>query len=165
MTSTEMNPNRSRLEDRLADYAVKGVDAINDRLCEIEGEWTAGRMVKATTGLAIVVGFALTAMLDPIWMLLPAIAGAFLLQYLFFRQSPLTDIFHGLGFRSGHDIDAERLALRTLRGDFRHLPTVAEVEDRDAVTRMESEGGPAVELEEPRLAPREAAAQISAVAG
>jgi len=166
MTRTDLPRVQCRdvLQDRLADCAERGVCAINDRLGEMEAEWTAGRMVKATTGLAIVIGFALAALLDPLWLLLPAVAGAFLLQYFFFRQSPLTCLFHSLGFRSGKDLEEERLSLRALRGDFRDLPTVAHVEDKDAVSRMEDEGGPVSEESEERFAPREVAVLISAVA-
>jgi hypothetical protein len=46
------------------------------------------------------------------------------------------------------DIERERMALRALRGDFRDLPTVHEIEDRHALLRMEAEGGPAVERDD-----------------
>lgn len=43
------------------------------------------------------------------------------------------------------DVERERIALRALRGDFQHLPTIHEIEDRHALLRLEGEGGPAVE--------------------
>ena len=134
-------PPATALQDRLAACAAEGPDAIDARLEQLEGEWTAGRMVKATLGVAILAGFALATLHDPYWLILPAIAGGFLLQYVFFRGGVLAKAFCGLGFRGGKEIDDERFALRTLRGDFRNLPTVHEVEDKDSVCRFEDEGG------------------------
>ena len=50
-----------------------------------------------------------------------------------------------MGFRSGSEIDHERLALKVLRGDFRHLPTVQESENKDDIARLEGEGGIALD--------------------
>jgi len=152
------------LQDRIARYAEEGVDAINVRLSLIESEWSAGRLVKAVTGIAIVSGLALSALHDPLWLLLPAVAGAFLLQYVFFRCSILAEFFQKTGWRAGYVIDEEKLALRALRGDFRNLPTVDQVEDRDAVCRLQNEGGPARDDDEDRYGPKEIAVLIAAVA-
>jgi hypothetical protein len=148
------------LEDRVALLAAAGTEAINDRIAQLECEWPCGRMVKGTLGAAIVIGFALAAAHDPYWVLVPLTAGAFLVQYLFFPQSLLTDLFKAMGFRCGSTIDEERLMLRALRGDFKHLPTLHEVTDKNAVSRMEDDGGPAYDPDdgEYRYAPREAAA-------
>lgn len=149
-----------RLRERIQAVAAEGPEAVERRLGELAREWTAGRMVKATTGLLLVAGLALTSFANPWWLLLVVIAGAVLLQYWFFPRSWLAAVFERVGFRPGSVIDDERLALRVLRGDFRHLPTLRQIEDRDAVTRMEGEGGPAVEPEEEKLDPKEAAELI-----
>jgi len=142
----------------MTEIAERGPLAVNQRLTELEREWTAGRMVKATTGLMLVVGIACGGFLHPYWLLLTALAGAVLMQYLFFRRSSLGQLFHWSGFRSGADIEDERLALRVLRGDFRDLPSMRQIEDRDAVTRMEGEGGIAVDDDEyePKYDPKQA---------
>lgn len=115
------------LHDRLAACAAEGHAAIDARIEQLAGEWTAGRMVKATLGVVILAGFALAALLDPYWLILPAVAGVMLLQYVFWRGSVLAKLFCQLGYRGSTEIDEERFALRTLRGDFRNLPTVHEV--------------------------------------
>src|SRR5437016_598430 len=76
-------PKPDTLEQRLACLADAGPQAIEDRLAELDREWTAGRMTKATIGVMLVVGLALTALLNPWWLILPAVGGVFLLQYLF----------------------------------------------------------------------------------
>lgn len=146
------------LQDRLALCADAGIEAISERLDVLEREWPAGRMVKVTHGLAIVAGFLLAAYVNPLWLILPVASGAFLLQYCFFRRSVLGEIYQNLGFRSGAAIDEERLMLRALRGDFSALPTVHQVEDKDAIHRMEDEGGPAIETDDDRYDSREVAA-------
>jgi len=164
MTSTTLPLSKPALtlQDRVACCAAEGAEAINDRLNTLEAEWTAGRMAKATLGVVIFAGFALATLHDPLWMILPAVAGALLLQYVFWRGGLLTEFFCKLGFRSSTAIDEERYALRTLRGDFRNLPTVYEVEDPQSVCRFEDEGGPAVERDERLFAPQEAATLILA---
>jgi hypothetical protein len=145
------------LEQRLACLADAGPQAIEDRLNELEREWTAGRMTKATIGVLLVIGFALTAFLNPWWLILPAVGGVFLLQYLFSRTSWLGKLFHKMGFRTGFEVDQEKIALKVLRGDFRHLPTVHDIESREDISRLEGEGGIAVDPDESKVDPKDAA--------
>ena len=161
--TTELRPTCQSYQSlcvRLTQIADQGPAAVDKRLAELESEWTSGRMVKATTGVLLAAGLALTAWVSPWWLILVAVTGVGLLQYLFWPRSWLGGLYWHCGFRSGSDIEDERIALRVLRGDFRHLPTISHVEDRDAVTRMEGEGGPACEVEDDKLDAREAAALI-----
>lgn len=153
-------PSEKDLPDRLAKIAANGPTAIGHRLEELDNEWTTGRAVKASTGLCLVAGFALAAFLSPWWLVLPAAAGVALVHYLFFRRSWLAELFSAAGLRTGAEIEDERIALRVLRGDFQHLPTVFQVEDRDAVCRMEGEGGACVGEECEKIEPKVAAALI-----
>ena len=148
------------LEKRLAGIADAGPQAITDRLAQLEREWSAGRMTKATIGVLIVVGLGLTALAGPWWLVLPAISGFFLLQYVFSRQSWLGATFREMGFRSGADIDQEKFALRALRGDFKHLPTVHEIESKDDIARLEGEGGITIEPEEAKPDTRDVVKEV-----
>jgi hypothetical protein len=145
------------LEQRLACLADAGPQAIEDRLAELDREWTAGRVTKAVIGVMIVVGFALTALLGPWWLILPAVGGVFLLQYLFTRSSWLGKVFHEMGFRTGFEVDQEKMALKVLRGDFRHLPTIHDIESKDDISRLEGEGGIALDPDESKVDPADAA--------
>jgi hypothetical protein len=144
------------LEQRLACLADAGPQAIEDRLAELDREWTAGRMTKAAMGVVIVCGLALAA-LNPWWLILPAAGGLLLLSYLFGRTSWLGITFHKMGFRTGFEVDQEKMALKVLRGDFRHLPTLHDIESRDDITRLEGEGGIALDPEEAKVDPLDAA--------
>lgn len=136
------------LEQRLACLADAGPQAITDRLNEIDKEWSAGRVAKVTIGLTIVVGLALTALAGPWWLILPAFGALFLLQYLFNRVSWLGAMYREIGFRSGAEIDHEKFALKALRGDFHQLPTVHHIENKEDISRLEGEGGIALDPED-----------------
>lgn len=151
---------QSTLEERLACLADAGPQAITDRLGQLDREWSAGRMTKAVIGVMIVAGLALTAFLNPWWLLLPAVGGLFLLQYLFSRQSWLGATFREMGFRSSTDIDQEKFALRALRGDFKNLPTVHEIESQDDISRLEGEGGIAFDPDEAKTDVRDAVKSV-----
>jgi len=150
----------TRLEESLAGVAEAGHGALENRLRELDNEWSVGRMVKSTTGVLILGGLALTFLVHPWFALTVAVGGILMAQSLFARHNWLGDLFHAVGFRTSCEIDHERTALKALRGDFRHLPTMHEIEDRDAISRFEDEGGPAFEPEQPRVAPREAVHEV-----
>jgi len=153
-------PRQATLEQRLACLADAGPAALQDRLAVIDREWSAGRMTKATLGVTMLVGFALTALLSPYWLILPALGAVFLLQYLFDRTSWLGKLFQAIGYRSGAEIDQEKFALRTLRGDFRSLPTFHDIESADDISRLEGEGGIAIEVEAAKLDPKAAVREV-----
>lgn len=152
------------LEQRLACLADAGPEAISERLTQIKREWSAGRATKAAIGLIITAGLGLTALVGPWGLILPAIGALFLLQYLFMRRSLLGAAFCGMGFRSGADIDIEKYALMTLRGDFRNLPTVYEIVSKDDISRLEGEGGIVVDVEDEPPDAQTAAAEVAQAA-
>ena len=159
-TSTGRCSGKMTLEARLACLADAGSQAITDRIGALDREWSAGRMTKVTIGALLVVGLALTALLNPWWLVLPAFGGLFLLQYVFSRTSWLGATYRELGFRSGSDIDQEKFALRALRGDFKNLPTLQEIESKDDISRLEGEGGIAVDPDETKRDPRDAVKEV-----
>lgn len=136
------------LEKRLACLADAGPAAITERLNHIDSEWSAGRITKAVIGVAIIVGMVLAASLNWWWLIMPSIGGLLLLQYLFGRTSWLGLLFQRLGFHSGEELDREKMALKAIRGDFRHLPTVLEIENKEDISRLEGEGGIVLDMED-----------------
>jgi len=147
----EKNCTQVDLECRLKAVIDGGKVAINERIEELYVEWTAGRAAKVTTGMLVVLGLVMGFTISPWWFLMPIVSGAFLFQYIFSSTSILSTLFRQLGFRYGSEIEEELIALRILRGDFASLANVHTIEDREAVSRMEDEGGPApIEHDEPR---------------
>ncbi|MBX9678469.1 MAG: hypothetical protein K2X38_06870 [Gemmataceae bacterium] len=152
---------KDALACRLKCVIDAGPEAISKRLDQLDSEWSVGRVVKAGVGVSVLSGIALGILVHPSWFALAAIPGLFLAQYMFTRRSILGDMLHGMGMRSGAEIDAERVALRALRGDFQGLPTIVHVEDRDALSRMEDEGGPAVEPQSHKVDAHQAARELA----
>jgi len=143
---------KNTLEARLACLADAGRQAITERLEEIEREWSAGRATKATIGVVVIAGLALAGLTgNAWWLLLPSTGGLLLLQYVFTRSSWLGATFREMGLRSGADIDEEKFALKALRGDFRGLPTIHEIENQDDIMRLEGEGGISLDSEESKV--------------
>ena len=156
--STE--PNHNTLEHRLLEVIDAGPQAIEARLEELDREWTVGRVIKAAAGVLILGGLLLTYFLGWPWLAVPAVGALCLLQYLFAPVSPLGGLCAYCGFRSGGKIEQERLALRTLRGDFQHLPSVHQVEDKEAISRLEDEGGIVVEMEASKVDAEQAIKEV-----
>jgi len=153
-------PRLAEFKDHLARIAEGGPTAISERLDQLDREWTAGRLAMAAAGGSIVAGSLLAAFVNPWFAVIPTVGGLLLSQTLFTRRNWLSQIFSGMGYRSGEEIGEERFALKVLRGDFKNLPTVHDIEDRDAITRLEGEGGMVVEPDTSKLDSREAVQQV-----
>jgi len=143
--------SKEPLDAYLARLAEAGPEAIRERLHEIDNEWSIGRATKAAAGVLVLGSLAASATRSRLWALIPLAAGCCLTQYFFSRRSWLEHLFHHAGFRGRAEIEQERLALRALRGDFKCLPTVHDIEDPEAISRLEGEGGIATEPEETKL--------------
>jgi hypothetical protein len=150
----------ARLEARLRRVLESGPDAFTERICQLDREWTVGRAVKVTTAVLILAGLALGVLVNHWWLVLAAVGGLALMQYLFARWSFVGELFHQFGLRTGGEIDQEKTALKALRGDFQALPTVHQVEDPDAIARLEGEGGIVAEPDESKVAPDVAVKEV-----
>jgi len=155
---TERRPQEA-LHDYLARLAEAGPDCIAERLKELDCEWSIGRATKAAAGVLVLGSLAASFRRSRLLTLVPLVAGCCLTQYLFSHKSWLEALFHEVGLRTRAEIEAERMALRTLRGDFRALPTVHDIEDPEDISRLEGEGGIALEPEERTKIPAHAAVQ------
>lgn len=158
--SNMSDAERHSLERRLASLADAGAAAIEDRLVKIDREWTVGRCTKVTLGGLIVLGMVLAATVGVWWLILPGVAAVLLLQYFFTHMSWLAILFHNMGFRCGSEVEHEKIALKVLRGDFRTVPTMHDVENRDDISRLEGEGGLVLEPDTTKVDPVEAARQV-----
>jgi hypothetical protein len=125
----------------IANTVYAGPSAIDERLVKLDREWTIGRAIKVTAALCMLIGLGLALFVNMWWLLLPIGFSVLLLQYTVSRDSMLTALFHKLGLRSSTTIQHERTTLKALRGDFRHLPTAYDKDDKDALERLEGEGG------------------------
>ena len=114
---------RRETEERVARIAAAGREAIDRRLAELDREWDIERTLEANAATASLVGLTLGATVDKKWFIFPAVVAGFLLQHAVQGWCPPMPVFRRLGVRTQSEIDQERYALKSLRGDFRNLPT------------------------------------------
>lgn len=119
------------LSARIRHYAERltsadGQEAITARIGKLEQETDVERALEvsaATLGLA---GTLLAAAHHRRWLWLAGIVTAFLLQHRLQGWCPPIAVFRRLGARTRAEIDAERYALKLLRGDFGDPPASEE---------------------------------------
>jgi hypothetical protein len=118
---------------RVAFHAAGGPRSIEQRLNELDGRYdidgTVIRTVAVVGALGLVVGMARSRA----WLLLPTAA---LLLIMAESLRPMALWLKRCGLRTHDDTRAERLALKTLRGDFRHLPGLTEGRDTETVKHI-----------------------------
>jgi hypothetical protein len=110
-------------------YYAARKDEIGRRLRELDAEWDIERALAANAAALGFIGTALGVMRGRKWLVLPLAATGFLLQHALERWCPPVPLLRRLGFRTGHEIDEERQALKALRGDF---DTVSKASDAPA---------------------------------
>lgn len=113
---------RRQTEARVARCADAGIEAIERRLAELDREWDIERLLETNAATASLIGLALGAKVHRNWFFLPAAVAGFLLQHAIQGWCPPLPVFRRLGFRTASEIDHERYALKSLRGDFIDLP-------------------------------------------
>lgn len=121
-TAEEINAAiRRETEDRVAQCAAAGPQAIAQRLAELDREWDTERTLEANASTLSLIGLALGATVDRRWFLLPAAVTGFLLQHALQGWCPPLPVIRRLGFRTQSEIEYERYALKVLRGDFKEI--------------------------------------------
>jgi hypothetical protein len=117
-TAEEVNRRiRKETEERVRYYANNpaGIDA---RLRQLDEEWDIERVLETNASALAFTGVVLAASRDSRWLALPALVTAFLFQHAVQGWCPPVPIFRRLGYRTAHEIEEERYALKALRGDF-----------------------------------------------
>lgn len=105
----------------IASYAHKSDKAIEKRLAELDKEWDAQRVLQTNASILAGTGLALGVFVDRKWLALPAMVAPFLLQNAIQGWCPPLPVIRKMGVRTQREIDAERYALKALRGDFEHV--------------------------------------------
>lgn len=112
-----------QITENVMRHARGGRDAISRRLEDLDREWDIERAIEANAASVALVGFGLGALVNRRFMALPALVAGFLLQHALQGWCPPVPLLRKLGFRTTHEIDHERYALKALRGDFRDITT------------------------------------------
>jgi hypothetical protein len=150
-----------RIRESLEQHVEAHPEIVERRLAELDREWDTDRAMEATYSAAFLTGVGLSC-LNSRWRVLSIAAAASLLSHALFGWDPLLPLYRRWRFRTSTEIDYERYALKTVRGDFRHLTHFASQDDLDAIARLEGEGGPAYDTSNgsSAAAPHEALAAV-----
>jgi hypothetical protein len=124
---------RRELEARVYYYAQRP-EEIDARLDELDREWDVERLLETNAGALALLGLTLGS-IHRKWVLLSALAGAFVLQYGVQGWSPPVSVFRRLGIRTAAEICHERFALKALRGDFNDVNREGEQSAEDRARR------------------------------
>lgn len=127
-TAEDINERIRRQTDETVSACVsRGTTDIDRRLRELDEEWDIERTLEANAATLSLIGLGLGEFVDRKWFLFPAIVCGFLLQHAIQGWCPPVPVFRRLGVRTSFEIEQERYALKSLRGDFQGLPSVGDV--------------------------------------
>ncbi|RKI64863.1 DUF2892 domain-containing protein [Corallococcus sp. AB049A] len=113
--------NRERDQEiarRVAHYSGQPEANITRRLEELEREWDMERALEVNASSLALLSLVLGVTVNRKWLLLTGVVGSFLLQHGLQGWCPPLPLLRRLGLRTRGEIDTEKAALKTLRGDF-----------------------------------------------
>lgn len=96
-------------------------DQIDRRLRELDEEWDVERLLQLNSSALSLLGLGLGLTRSRRWLLLPLAVQGFFLQHGLEGWCPPLPIFRKLGIRMQAEIEAERYALKAMRGDFANI--------------------------------------------
>src|SRR5687767_5578638 len=109
--------NRADIERRVR-YFAGHPERIGQRLRELDREWDIERTLETNAATLALTGVVLGTTRDHRWLYLSGAVAAFLLQHALQGWCPPVPVLRRLGIRTTQEINAERTALKALRGDF-----------------------------------------------
>lgn len=112
---------KARLHQRLlanvSPYVNGDRQRIDQRLKELEKEWTIERAIELEAPIMIGLGATLGLLHSRKWFALSGVAASMVVLHNTGGWYPLLPVFQKMGLRSQKDIDTETNALRVLRKD------------------------------------------------
>jgi hypothetical protein len=109
---------RQETEENVVEYGGKNDAELTRRIEDLDREWDIERVLEANASVVILLMIALGALVHTGWLILAALAAAFLFFHAVHGWCPPLRLFRRFGVRTAEEIHEERTALRVLRGDF-----------------------------------------------
>ena len=100
---------------------------IDKRLWELDQEWDIERVLELNAGALCFIGLWRGLTRHRFWFVLPVAVAGFLALHAIKGWCPPVTVLRRLGIRTREEIDKEKYALKTLRGDFKYLLDVPNV--------------------------------------
>jgi hypothetical protein len=118
-TATHVNREIEReTARRLMRAAGQSPTALTHRIEELEEEWDIERWLEMNASALAFTGTVLGILVNKKFFAIPCIVLPFLFQHAVQGWCPPIPIFRRRGVRTRNEIDAEKFALKALRGDF-----------------------------------------------
>lgn len=134
----------AELDDMRLESVAALVDApaeeVARRLRELDEEWDVERLLEANAATLMLASLVLGSTRSRAWFALTAAVPAFLLQHALQGWCPPIAVLRRLKVRTRREIDAERTALKALRGDFQGLGAPAGNDRERARSALDSAG-------------------------
>jgi hypothetical protein len=110
---------------RVQRAAGLGAAAISRHIEELEEEWDIERWLEANASALAFTGTVLGLLVNKKFFAIPCLVLPFLFQHAVQGWCPPIPLFRRKGVRTRKEIDAEKYALKALRGDFDKIPETA----------------------------------------
>lgn len=121
-TATGVNARMDRqFAERIEFYRTQPREVISRRIDALEREWDIERILELNASLLAFTGLTLGLVKHKAWFVLPGLVLPFLLQHATQGWCPPVAMLRRLGVRTQREIDAEKYALKVLRGDFNSI--------------------------------------------
>src|SRR4051812_46389295 len=111
-TSNKVNQKiEAEIAEKVQRFAAQP-QRITARLIDLAKEWDIERAIEANASALAFIGVVLGYFMHPYWLILPAMVTGFLFQHAIQGWCPPIPILRRLGFRTAHEIEIERNALK-----------------------------------------------------
>lgn len=117
-------------ERRVLRAAGLGGAAITRQIDDLEDEWDIERWLEMNASALAFTGTVLGLLVNKKFFAIPCIVLPFLFQHAVQGWCPPIPLLRRKGVRTRKEIDAEKYALKALRGDFDQLPQASNGESR-----------------------------------
>jgi hypothetical protein len=130
-TPRKINEKINReIKNSILYYSERPDDEIAGRIEELDKEWDIERTLETNASILASLGVVLGFSRNKKWFLLSGIVTGFLLQHAVQGWCPPVSLFRRLGVRTRKEIDVEKYALKSLRGDFDGVSSMDNRRDR-----------------------------------
>jgi hypothetical protein len=119
-------------EHNIVHFSGRSADEIEELIRQLDAEWSIERYLQANASILALSGAVLGLTASKRWFLLTAGVMGFLFQHGVQGWCPPMPIFRSRGVRTRGEIDREKFALKTARGDYVPAPSTHEAGSNDA---------------------------------
>jgi hypothetical protein len=110
-----------RARERLGHLAGASDSELDRRVAELEHETDVERALEINASVLALSGLALGVVVNRKLLVIPAVVLGFLLQHGIQGWCPPLPVLRRMGLRTRQEIDAEKYAVKAMRGDFDDL--------------------------------------------